>query len=147
MASKRIFRILVPLDEEMDAAIGEHKEWLEEQSPGVKMSIANTVRSLIGRGIHAWRTEGLMKIWKFAIPTGEFVSIKGFDFTNRVVVVVAETKEQARDMARAYQVKKDVEFNLYSEEDALADAIWLDHVEPVVVDPSKPDVIVSVRAG
>ncbi len=88
-----------------------------------------------------------MKIWKFAIPTGEFVSIKGFDYTNRIVVVVAETKEQARDMARAYQVKKDVELMLYAKEDALADAIWLDHVDPVEIDPTKPDVIVSVRAG
>lgn len=88
-----------------------------------------------------------MKIWKFAIPTGEIVSIAGFDYTNRIAVVIAPTKEQARAMAREHQVKKDVELLLYSEEDARADSIWLDHVEPVLIDPAKEDVIVSVRAG
>lgn len=88
-----------------------------------------------------------MKLWKFAIPTGEIVSIGGFDYTNRIAVVVAATKEKAREMAREHQVRKDVELMLYSEEDARADSVWLDHVEPVEIDPIKEDVIVSVRAG
>ncbi len=61
MAAKRINRVMVRLDDELKTEVASYGTWVAAQMPGVVLSEAEALRSLVERGLKQWRYESKAK--------------------------------------------------------------------------------------
>lgn len=74
-----------------------------------------------------------MKLYKFVVPPYEPVLYEGLEFEGLMITVLAESVDQAREIAREY-----------SRQERVSD-LWLDFTEPQVLDLNTPKVVAWVE--